>query len=88
MDNQLTLNSLLVLFCNNFWKLTAYFILSLFKNNDNDKKNCNMLVTMIPTVICALGTVTKRLVQGQGAWKLVNKKRPSKLQHCLDRLEY
>ena len=41
-----------------------------------------MKVTVKPIVIGALGTVTRRLVQGQEDIKIRGRVRPSKLQHC------
>ena len=59
-------------------------------NNNNNKyldlarelkKLWNMKVTIIPIVIGAFGTVTKRLLKGWKIWKLVAEWRPSKQQH-------
>ena len=46
------------------------------------KKLWNMKVTVIPIVIGALGTITKRLVQGLEDLKKEDRWRPSKLKHC------
>ena len=52
------------------------------------KKLWNMKVAIIPIVIGALGTVTKRLAQGLEDFKIRERVRPSKLLHYLNRPEY
>ena len=49
------------------------------------KKLWNMKVTIIPFVIAAFSTVTKGLLKGL---EIRGRVRPSKLQHCKERLEY
>ena len=41
-----------------------------------------MKVTVLPTVVGALGIVTKELVKDRRIWKYEDKWRPSKLQYC------
>ena len=52
------------------------------------KKTWNINVTVIPTVIVALGTVSKLLAQGMECLKIRDEWKPSKKQHYGDRPEY
>ena len=45
-----------------------------------------MKMTVISIVIGVLGTILKRLIKK--SWKSEDERRPSKLEHCWDRLEY
>ena len=53
--------------------------------NNNDNNN-NMKVTVMPNVIGALRTVTKRLVQGLEELEI--RERVETIQHCGDWPEY
>ena len=51
------------------------------------RKLWNMKVAVIPIVIGAVGIIPKGLERSWKIWKLDNKLRPSKLQHCWDHWE-
>ena len=56
-----------------------------FNNNNNNNcnsNNDNESDSYIPTVIGALGTVTKEFVQGLEDMKITGRWRLSKIQHC------